>query len=102
ILKSMGATGDGVMKIFMFEGLTIGLVGTILGVLMGLLVCVLISRYGIQLDPEVYFIERMPVQMNPYEFALIAGVALHISFIATIYPSRRASRLTPVEGLRYD
>ncbi len=102
ILKSMGATGDGVMKIFMFEGITIGMVGTILGLLMGWGMCVLLQSIGLQLDPEVYYIEGLPVNMDAAEFALIAGIAFHISFIATIYPSRRASRLRPAEGLRYD
>jgi lipoprotein-releasing system permease protein len=102
ILKSMGATGDGVMKIFMFEGITIGMVGTILGLLMGWGMCELLQSIGLQLDPEVYYIEGLPVNMDVVEFALIAGIAFHISFIATIYPSRRASRLRPAEGLRYD
>jgi lipoprotein-releasing system permease protein len=102
ILKSMGATGDGVMKIFMFEGITIGMVGTILGLLMGWGMCELLQSIGLQLDPEVYYIEGLPVNMYVVEFVLIAGIAFHISFIATIYPSRRASRLRPAEGLRYD
>ncbi len=102
ILKSMGATGDGVMKIFMFEGITIGMVGTILGLLMGWGMCELLQSIGMQLDPEVYYIEGLPVNMDVVEFILIAGIAFHISFIATIYPSRRASRLRPAEGLRYD
>jgi lipoprotein-releasing system permease protein len=102
ILKSMGATGDGVMKIFMVEGITIGLVGTLLGVLVGGTLCMVLAATGVQLDPEVYYLEALPVKIDPVEFALIAGIALHISFIATIYPSRRASRLRPVEGLRYD
>ena len=56
----------------------------------------------LQLDPEVYYIENLPVNMDGGEFFLIAGIALHISFIATIYPARRASRLLPAAGLRYD
>ncbi|RME19286.1 MAG: ABC transporter permease [Deltaproteobacteria bacterium] len=102
ILKSMGATGDGVMKIFMFEGIAIGMVGTGLGLLLGWLVCVLLQDYGFQLNPEVYYIQNLPVNMDPVEFVLIGAIALHIGFIATIYPARRASRLRPVEGLRYD
>jgi len=62
----------------------------------------LLKNLGFQLDPEVYYIENLPVKLNPLEFVLIAGIALHISFVATIYPSRKASRLRPVEGLRYD
>jgi len=102
ILKSMGATGDGVMKIFMMEGITIGTVGTVLGLLMGWVFCLVLQRVGLQLDPEVYYIEGLPVRMDWVEFLMIAGIAFHISFIATIYPSRRASRLRPAEGLRYD
>ncbi len=102
ILKSMGSTGDGVMKIFMFEGIAIGVVGTALGLIMGFGVCEWLMNYGIQLNSEVYYIEKLPVNLDSIEFILIAGIALHISFIATIYPANRASRLRPVEGLRYD
>lgn len=102
ILKSMGATSDGVMKIFMTEGITIGLAGTALGVVLGSACCAALAWWGMELDPEVYYIEHLPVAANPLEIALVAGVALHICFIATIYPSSRAARLTPVEGLRYD
>ncbi len=102
ILKSMGATRDGVMKIFMVEGLTIGIVGTVLGMAVGWGACLALKLMGLQMNPDVYYIEALPVNTDPVEFLLIGGIALHISFIATIYPSRRASRLRPVEGLRYD
>jgi lipoprotein-releasing system permease protein len=102
ILKSMGSTGDVVMKIFMIEGIIIGMVGTGLGLVLGWGVCLLLQSYGLQLDPEVYYIQDLPVNMDALEFILIAGIALHISFIATISPSRRASRLKPADGLRYD
>ena len=102
ILKSMGATADGVMKIFMAEGLAIGVLGTALGLGLGWLACMWVAWHGIQLDPEVYYIERMPVNTDPVQFLLTAGVALHICFLATLYPSNRAARLTPVDGLRYD
>ncbi len=102
ILKSMGATSDGIMKVFMIEGITIGAAGTALGVLLGGVTCALLSWWGMSLDPEVYYIEHLPIQIHPLEIALVAAVALHICFIATIYPSRRAARLTPVQGLRYD
>lgn len=102
ILKSMGATEDGVTKIFMLEGLTIGGVGTCLGVLLGGLVCALLIFFGMKLDPEVYYIDRLPVRVNPFEILLVGTVALHICFLATLYPSRRAARLRPVDGLRSD
>ncbi len=102
ILKSMGATPDGVMKIFMVEGITIGLAGTLLGVLLGFLTCAGLAWWGMELDPEVYYIERLPVAVHPLEILLVAAVGLHICFIATILPSRRAACLTPVQGLRTD
>jgi lipoprotein-releasing system permease protein len=102
ILKSMGATGDGVMKIFMFEGIVIGLVGTGLGLLLGTITCFVLQNIGLQMDQDVYYIDALPVNMDPMEFMLIAGIALQVSFISTIYPAGRASRLRPVEGLRYD
>ena len=102
ILKSMGATGDGVMKIFMFEGITIGLVGTALGMLLGLAVCLALKRFGFELDPEVYYIQNLPVNMDAVEFILVGAIALHIGFLATVYPAGRAARLRPAEGLRYE
>ncbi len=102
ILKSMGATGDGVMKVFMFEGITIGMVGTLLGLVLGFTVCVLLRRFGFELDPEVYYIQNLPVNMDAVEFVLVAAIALHIGFLATVYPAGRAARLRPAEGLRYE
>jgi lipoprotein-releasing system permease protein len=102
ILKAMGATDGGVMRIFIIEGMTIGLAGTVLGVILGYLICVGIEAFGIGLDPKIYFIGSLPVQMSPLEFLFVAGAALVISFLATLYPSYRAARVNPVEGLRYE
>jgi lipoprotein-releasing system permease protein len=102
ILKAMGATDGGVMRIFIIEGMTIGLAGTILGLILGLLVCLGIRQFGIGLDPKIYFISSLPVQMSPLEFLFVAGAALFICFVATLYPSYRAARVNPVDGLRYE
>jgi lipoprotein-releasing system permease protein len=100
VLKSMGAGQPSVMKIFVAEGLVIGAVGTGFGLLLGLGTCLLIDKVGIPLDPEVYYISNLPVRMNPVEFLLVALLALALSYLATIYPASKASRLEPVEGLR--
>jgi lipoprotein-releasing system permease protein len=100
VLKSMGAGQSSVMKIFVAEGLVIGAVGTAFGLLLGLGTCFLIDKVGIPLDPEVYYISNLPVRMDPVEFGLVALLALALSYLATLYPAAKASRLEPVEGLR--
>lgn len=102
ILKSMGSTDASIMKIFVTYGLTIGFFGTTLGVAMGYVSCRAIETFGIGLDPEVYYIANLPVKMNPVEFVLVALAAMVISQLATVYPALQASRLKPVEGLRYE
>ncbi len=100
ILKSMGATNSSVMKVFVLEGLAIGVIGTIVGLLLGLGVCLIIAHGVIRLDAEIYYIDRLPVEIEAVEFALAGFGALLLSYLATIYPATRASRLPPVEGLR--
>jgi lipoprotein-releasing system permease protein len=100
VLKSMGAGQPSVMKIFVAEGVVIGAVGTAFGLLLGYGTCLLIDKVGIPLDPEVYYISNLPVRMDPAEFGLVALLALALSYLATIYPASKASRLEPVEGLR--
>lgn len=102
ILKTIGAKNSSVVRIFVTEGLIIGIFGTVLGEIAGYLLCRMLSVYQFQLDPEVYYITTLPVLMNPVEFALVAIAALVISFVATIYPAYQAARLRPTEGLRYE
>ena len=102
IIMSMGATGPQVARIFQVTGMTIGLAGSLAGVVFGLVMCWLVQLYGYTLDPEVYFIEHLPVEISFIQIAWILGLALVFCFIATIPPSLRAARLRPVEGLRYE
>jgi lipoprotein-releasing system permease protein len=102
IIMSMGATGPQVARIFQVTGMTIGLAGSLAGVAFGLVMCWLVELYGYTLDPEVYFIEELPVEISLVQIAWILGLALVFCFLATIPPSLRAAKLRPVEGLRYE
>ena len=102
ILKSMGASSPSVALAFQFVGVAIGGVGTLIGVIIGLTTCYVVSRYGFHLDPKVYLIDRLPFDVRPLEVALVAGIAMAISVIATLVPSQSAAGMRPVDGLRYD
>jgi lipoprotein-releasing system permease protein len=103
ILKSMGATRRSIMKIFMIEGLIIGLVGTLLGLLGGYILCKLLATYQfIELPRDVYYISTLPVKMEPLDVTFIAVAAIVISLVATVYPAWQASRLEPAEAIRYE
>jgi len=111
ILKSMGASSKGILRIFMIEGLVIGVVGTTLGALLGLLAAFNLEKitgfvenlFGFKiLASDVYYIDKLPSQVNGADVAIITGTAILISLLATLYPSWRASRLDPAEALRYE
>ncbi len=103
ILKSMGATAKSIRRIFMLDGLIIGVVGTTLGLFGGGLLCFLLKRYKfVELPSDVYYISTLPVRVEVLDVTLIALSAIAISFFATLYPSYQASRLDPAEAIRYE
>jgi lipoprotein-releasing system permease protein len=103
ILKSLGATSDRIMRIFVVQGMVVGVVGTFLGVLAGLGGAALLARYPIiELPEEIYTISTLPISVEPWDVVIVSLVALTICFLATIYPSLRAASLEPVEALRYE
>ncbi|PIP09060.1 MAG: lipoprotein-releasing system transmembrane subunit LolC [Syntrophobacteraceae bacterium CG23_combo_of_CG06-09_8_20_14_all_50_8] len=111
ILKSMGATSGSVMKIFIYQGLTIGIIGTILGCAVGLAIASHLEKislfienlFGFKILPgDVYYLSSLPSQVNYGDVLIIVVGTLAVSLLATIYPSRRASRLDPAEALRYE
>ncbi len=103
ILRTMGASSKSIMSIFIFQGLFVGLIGTLFGLISGSFLCHLLARYKfIKLPPDVYYISTLPVRIEPLDIVLIALAAILISFLATIFPSWQASKLNPVEALRYE
>jgi lipoprotein-releasing system permease protein len=100
ILKSMGADDFTVMRVFMIEGLIIGGVGTVLGITVGVSACLAVQKFGLPLDPNVYYINKLPVAMDWVAIVLIAVAGIGISVLSTLYPSWVAAKVRPVEGLR--
>ncbi len=102
ILKSMGARDGAILRIFFAEGLYIGILGLLLGVGAGIAACLGLRTYGLPLPAEVYYIEKMPVVMRATEIAAVGLAALALCCLATLYPALLASRMRPVDGLRYE
>jgi lipoprotein-releasing system permease protein len=103
ILRAMGASANSIMTIFMVQGLLVGLVGTLAGLASGLGICHLLARYKfISLPSDVYYITTLPVRVEFWDVCLVSLSAVVISFLATIYPSWHASKLNPVEAIRYE
>jgi lipoprotein-releasing system permease protein len=102
ILKAMGAGDYAILRVFFAEGLYIGVLGLLVGVGSGVAACKLIERYGLPLPTEVYYIDKLPIVMRAEEILTVAASALVLCCLATIYPALVASRMRPVEGLRYE
>jgi len=102
VLSTLGADRWTVGRIFKIEGLFIGVVGTLTGLAVGLCVALALDHLGFRIDPDVWYIDRLPVNVNPLEFLAVGIVSLLVSAVATWYPARAASTVDPVEGLRYE
>jgi lipoprotein-releasing system permease protein len=111
VLRTMGATKSAIMRVFLITGAAIGVVGTLAGLVLGVVFCWNIEKIrGVVqwltgttvFDPQVYYLTRLPADINPVETGSIVVMALALSILATLYPSWRASRLDPVEALRYE
>jgi len=103
VLMSMGARKSQVRRLFITQGLLIGIIGTALGLVLGYAISWLGGRYHlISLSPEVYSIDYVPFAPRLIDGALVAAVAVGISFVATLYPSWSAARVLPAEALRYE
>ena len=103
ILKSMGMTDRMILRIFMIQGLSIGVIGTTAGTVLGLVIAWALDTFEIiKIPAEVYFVEKLPVSIHAADVGMIVGVSLLIAFLATIYPALQASRLQPVRAIRHE
>ncbi len=100
ILKAMGTRDAGILRVFIAEGLCVGILGSFTGIGLGLGLCWALDRFGLPLNENVYYIEKLPVVVNPAEVALVGLAALVIVCFSSLYPALVASRLRPVDGLR--
>ena len=102
ILRAMGSKTSGIRRIFVYQGLAIGAVGTLLGNILGFGVCLLQDRFEIiSIPSDIYIISSLPVDMQWPDFALVSVVSLTICLLASLYPARRAASMQPVEAIRY-
>ncbi len=100
LLKALGATDLAILRIFLYQGALIGVVGTGLGLVLGYACCRGLGAYPFPLDPKVYFISKLPVLLRPNEFLVTGAIAIAICTLATIVPAMYASRVRPADGLR--
>lgn len=102
ILKAMGATDKSIRRIFVFKGMIVGLTGIVLGMCLGLAGCILLKHYEfIKLPGDVYYFTTLPVKLEALDVFVIVSAAMIICYLATLYPARQASKLNPVEAIRY-
>jgi lipoprotein-releasing system permease protein len=102
ILKAMGTSARGVIRIFVIEGLLIGAAGGLMGLGLGFVLTFAAEHFGIRMNPEVYYIDKLPVHLDPTEFALVGTATVVVCLAATLFPAYQASRVRPVDALRYD
>ena len=103
ILRSMGVNENSILKIFMFEGLLIGLIGTLIGVVIGYLVCYIQIHYNIYpLDPSQYKIDSLPMEVRFSDFFFISGASMLLSFLASLFPAKRAAKVNPINAIKWE
>jgi lipoprotein-releasing system permease protein len=102
ILKAMGTSARSVIRIFVIEGLLIGAAGALMGLGLGFVLTFAAEHFGIRMNPEVYYIDKLPVHLDPTEFALVGTATVVVCLAATLFPAYQASRVRPVDALRYD
>lgn len=103
ILKAMGMTARSVRRVFLTQGLVIGIAGTLLGLMLGLAVSVALGKYKlIRLDPSIYFIDHLPVSTEWTDVVLTVLASVAVAAIATLYPAQQAARLYPIEAIRHE
>jgi lipoprotein-releasing system permease protein len=103
ILKSMGMTDQGILRVFVLQGVWIGVIGTLVGTVLGCTLSWVLDTYEIiRIPPDVYFVDRLPVALEPLDVVLIVLASVAVAFVATIYPALQASRLQPVEAIRHE
>jgi lipoprotein-releasing system permease protein len=100
VLKAMGASDSALLRAFLYQGAIIGLIGGSIGLALGLSFCKVLLVYGFPLDPKVYFISRLPVQVKPLEFTMVGVFAVLVCLVATVWPAMYAARLRPAEAFR--
>jgi lipoprotein-releasing system permease protein len=103
VLRSVGAEENSILKIFMFEGIFIGVLGTTAGVLLGYLICLLQIKYNIYpLDPGQYKIDSLPMEMRLSDFFYITGASMLLTFLASLYPAKHAAKVNPIEAIKWE
>ena len=103
ILKAMGMTRNAILRVFVLQGVWIGLIGTALGALFGVLVCWLLATYEIiKIPPDVYFVDHLPIRLEVADLLVIVAASMVVAIAATIYPALQAARLQPVEAIRHE
>jgi lipoprotein-releasing system permease protein len=100
VMKAMGATSTAVLRVFLYQGLFIGIAGALVGLAIGYAVCEWALKYGFPLDPKVYFISKLPVQMKPENFVFTGLFAVLVCLLATVWPAQHAARLRPADAFR--
>ena len=102
VLRSLGASRKSIKRIFVADGMLVGFLGTFLGVILAIFACNILKDIHFSLSKDIYFFDTLPVKMSLKSFLYVALSSLSISFFATLYPSIKASKISPTEGLKYD